>query len=176
LTTDAPEANLFTRTIVAPGGVSAEYNFGVLGITARYANLLENLSSNLYSRPGSEDLRVKGLYASIGADGKSEWTIARGSFQSDYFHEVVISDDGTKAFLTAVRGPDRGVYTAALSRTQFVQVVDQETGARLVRVLVRSEDLSWQRVNLATPPLTYNARKYLDAVDDFFMSEGWHNS
>ncbi|MBU6172465.1 MAG: tandem-95 repeat protein [Planctomycetes bacterium] len=176
LTTDAPEANLFTRTIVAPGGVSAEYNFGVLGITARYANLLENLSSNLYSRPGSEDLRVKGLYASIGADGKSEWTIARGSFQSDYFHEVVISDDGTKAFLTAVRGPDRGVYTAVLSRTQFVHVVDQETGARVVRVLVRSEDLSWQRVNLATPPLTYNAKKYLDAVDDFFMSEGWHSS
>lgn len=171
MTTDAPGANSVTRTIVAPGDVNEVNNFGVLGVTARYSHILENLSSNYYLRDG--ELRSKGIYAAIGQDGMSEWTIARGGFEGDSFHEVVLSDDGTKAYVTAVRGPNHEVYTATITKNQFVQTVDPDTGARIVRVLARSSDLNWVRVNLAAPPATVTARKYLDAVDELFATEGW---
>ena len=87
---------------------------------------------------------------------------------------MVLSDDGTKAYLTAVRGAAHSVYTATLSRQQFVQVSDP-TGAKLVRILARSSDLSWQQVSLAAPPpeIATKARGYLDAVDELFIQEGW---
>lgn len=171
MTTDAPGANSVTRTIVAPGDVNEVNNFGVLGVTARYSHILENLSSNFYLRDG--ELRTKGIYAAIGQDGMSQWTIARGGFEGDSFHEVVLSDDGTKAYITAVRGPNHEVYTATVSKNQFVQTVDPDTGARIVRVLARSSDLTWVRVDLSAPPATVTARKYLDAVDELFATEGW---
>lgn len=171
MTVDAPGANSVTRTVVAPGDVNEVVNFGVLGVTARYSHILENLSNNYYLRDG--ELRTKGIYAAIGADGKSEWTIARGGFEGDSFHEVVLSDDGTKAYVTAVRGPNHEVYTATLSKNQFVQTIDSDTGARIVRVLARSSDLSWQRVDLAAPPVSVASPKYLDAVDELFATEGW---
>ncbi len=172
LTTDAPGANSFTRTIVAPGGVDAEYNFSILGITPRYANLIENLSSTAYLADGS--LRTSGLYAAIGANGRSEWTITRDGFAGDTFHEVVLSDDGTKAYLTAVRGPSHLVYTATLNRQQFIQVADP-AGAKIVRILAKGSDLAWQQVSLAAPPPEINtkARAYLDAVDELFVQENW---
>ena len=172
LATDAPGANSITRTIVAPGGVDAAYDFSILGITPRYANLLENLASNFYLADGS--LRTSGVYAAIGANGRSEWTITRDGFEGDTYQEVVLSDDGTKAYLTAVRGAAHSVYTATLSRQQFVQVSDP-TGAKLVRILARSSDLSWQQVSLAAPPpeIATKAKGYLDAVDELFIQEGW---
>ncbi len=172
LTTDAPGANSFSRTITAPGGVDAEFNFSILGITPRYANLIENLSSTAYFADGS--LRTSGLYAAIGANGRSEWTITRDGFEGDTFHEVVLSNDGTQAFLTAVRGPSHLVYTATLNRQQFIQVSDP-AGSKIVRVLAKSSDLTWQQVSLAAPPPEINnkARAYLDAVDELFVQENW---
>jgi len=172
LATDAPGANSFTRTIVAPGGVNAEFNFSILGITPRYAGVIENLASSFYNANGS--LRTSGVYAAIGANGKSEWTITRDGFAGDVFQEVVLSNDGTRAYLTGVRGADRGVYTATLNRQQFVQVQDP-TGARLIRILARGSDLNWQQVSLAAPPveITSRARTYLDTVDELFAQEGW---
>ncbi len=172
LATDAPGANTFTRTIVAPGGVDAEYDFSILGITPRYANLLENLASNFYLTDGS--LRTSGIYAAIGTNGRSEWTITRDGFEGDTFQEVVLSDDGSKAFLSAVRGAAHSVYTATLGRQQFVQVSDP-TGAKLVRILARSSDLNWQQVSRAAPPpeIANKAKAYLDAVDELFVQEGW---
>jgi len=172
LSIDAPGANTFSRTIVAPGGVNAEYNFSILGMTPSYGNLLENLASNFYLNNGA--MRTAGLYAAIGANGRSEWTITRDGYAGDTFQEVVISDDGTRAYLTAVRGAARNVFTASLTRQQFIQVADP-SGAKLVRILARSSDLSWQQVSLAAPPveITSRAKAYLDAVDELFMQEKW---
>jgi hypothetical protein len=117
--------------------------------------------------------RNAGVYAAIGASGRTEWTIARTSFEADTFQEVVMSDDGTQAYLTSVRRPDHSIYTATLSRKQWVQVVDPSTGVRLVRVLARSEDLTFQKVSLAAPPATIKAKAYLDTVDDVFAEQGW---
>lgn len=172
LTIDAPGDNSFSRTIVAPGGVDAEYNFSILGINPRYGNLIENLASSFYLADGS--MRTSGLYASIGANGRSEWTITRDGFAGDTFHEVVLSDDGTKAYVTAVRGPSHLVYTATVSRQQFIQVADP-TGSKIVRILAKSSDLNWQQVSLAAPPpeIVGRSKAYLDAVDELFMQENW---
>ncbi len=172
LTVDAPGANSFTRTIVAPGGVTADFNFSVLGVQPGYANVLENLASNFYMNDGS--MRTSGIYAAVGANGRSEWTITRDGFAGDTFQEVVLSDDLSKVYVTAVRGPSHSVFTATLNRNQFIQVADT-TGARLVRVLARSSELTWQAVSLAAPPveITSRSRAYLDAVDDLFVQENW---
>ncbi len=172
LTIDSPGANSFSRTIVAPGGVDAEYNFSILGITPRYGSLIENLASSFYLADGS--MRTSGLYAAIGSNGRSEWTITRDGFAGDTFHEVVLSDDGTKAYVTAVRGPSHLVYTATVTRQQFIQVADP-TGAKIVRILAKSSDLNWQQVSLAAPPpeITAKSKAYLDAVDELFVQENW---
>lgn len=169
---DSPLPNSFTQTIVAPGDVDAEFNFSVLGIISGYGTNLENLASGFYTRDGS--LRNSGVYAAIGANGRSEWTITQAGFAGDTFQEVVLSDDGTKAYLTAVRGADHSVFTATLNNRQFVKVSDS-TGPKLVRILATSSDLSWQRVSLAAPPVEINsrARAYLDAVDELFVQENW---
>ncbi len=174
LTIDAPGANSFTQTIVAPGGVDAEFNFSVLGVLPGYSSNLENLASSFYMKDGS--LRTTGIYAAIGSSGRSEWTMTQGGFAGDTFHEVVLSDDGTKAYLTAVRGPTHSVFTATLAlNKQFVRVSDATTGAKLVRILAQSSDLAWQQVSLAAPPpeITVKAKAYLDAVDELFIQEKW---
>jgi len=172
LTIDSPGANSFTQTVVAPGGVDAVYNFSILGMTSRYGNLLENLASTFYDKDGS--MRTSGVYAAVGVSGRSEWTITRDGFEGDMFHEVVLADDGQKAYVTAVRGAAHSVFTATLTRQQFVAVSDT-TGAKLVRILARSSDLSWQAVSLAAPPveITLRAKAYLDAVDELFVQENW---
>ncbi len=172
LAIDSAGANTFTRTIVAPGDVDAVYDFSILGVSPRYANLLENLASNYYASNGS--MRTSGLYAAVGANGRSEWTITRDGFEGDTFQEVVLADDGQRAYVTAVRGATHSVFTATLTRQQFVAVSDP-SGAKLVRILARSSDLSWQAVSLAAPPVEINARAraYLDAVDELFIQENW---
>ena len=172
LAIDSAGANSFSRTIVAPGGVDAVYDFSILGVSPRYANLLENLASNFYAANGS--MRTSGLYAAVGANGRSEWTITRDGFEGDTFQEVVLADDGQRAYLTAVRGATHSVFTATLTRQQFIAVADP-TGAKLVRILARSSDLSWQAVSLAAPPveISARARAYLDSVDELFIQENW---
>ncbi len=172
LAIDSSGANTFTRTIVAPGGVDAVYDFSILGVSPRYANLLENLASNYYAANGS--MRTSGIYAAVGANGRSEWTITRDGFEGDTFQEVVLADDGQRAYVTAVRGATHSVFTATLTRQQFVAVADP-SGAKLIRILARSSDLSWQAVSLAAPPVEINARAraYLDSVDELFIQENW---
>ncbi len=172
LTFDGRGANSFERTILAPGGIDAVYDFGIAGVSPRYANLLENLASNYYAKDGSR--RTTGVYAVVGANGRSEWTITRDGFEGDTFQEVVLADDGQRAYLTAVRGATHSVFTATLTRQQFIAVADPN-GAKLVRILARSSDLSWQAVSLAAPPPEINlkARAYLDSVDELFIQENW---
>ena len=170
MTTDAPEANSFTRSIVAPGDVNAVYNFAILGVSPGYANILENLASNYNS--ANPNNRTSGVYAAIGANGRSEWTITRDGFAGDLFQEVVLSDDSRTAYLTAVRGANHAVYTATLNRQQFVQVTDA-TGAKVVRVLAKSSDLVWQQVSLAAPPPEIKSRAYLDTLDELFAQQSW---
>jgi len=172
LAIDSPGANTFTQTVVAPGGVDAVYNFSILGVTPRYANLLENLASSFYEADGS--MRTSGVYAAVGANGRSEWTITRDGFAGDTFQEVVLADDGQRAYVTAVRGATHSVFTATLNRQQFVAVAEP-TGAKLVRILARSSQLNWQAVSLAAPPVEImgRAKAYLDAVDELFVQENW---
>lgn len=168
---DAPGPNSYRTDVIAPGDINAVHNFAVSGVSSVYANLLEYMSSSFDS--SNPRNRNAGVYAAIGASGRTEWTIARTSFEADLFQEVVMSDDGTRAYLTSVRGPEHSVYTATLNRKQFVQVVDPSSGVRLVRVLARSEDLAFQKVSLAAPPPSITAKKYLDTVDDVFAEQGW---
>jgi hypothetical protein len=168
-TDDAPGANSYVVNVVAPGDVNVVHDFAVLGVKAQYANLLEYMSYSFDSNPRT---RNAGVYAVIGADGKTEWTAARSSFESDSFQELVMSDDGNKAYLTSVRGANNAVYTAELTKRQFVAVTDA-AGAKLVRVLARSEDLVWRQVNLASPPVEIKAKGYLDTVDMVFAEQGW---
>lgn len=167
---DAPGANSFTQTIVAPGGVNVVRDFAVLGVVPGYSNLLENLASNYYNTNGN--LRSQGVYAAVGANGQSLWTMKRDGFAADEFQEVVMSDDGSKVFLTSVRGAAHDVYTATLDRRQFVKVAGSD-GAKLIRILANSSDLVWQKVNLAAPPVTITAKGYLDTIDEVFAQENW---
>jgi len=173
LADDAPGANSYNVSVVAPGDVNVVHNFGVLGVQARYANLIEYMSS-VYDSSNPRN-RTSGIYAAVNADGISEWTIARNGFEGDSYQEVVLSNDGTEAFVTSVRGADRGIYTATLGRRQFVQVGDTPNGSRIIRVMARSEELVWTRVSLAAPPVSIKAksRGYLETVDDVFAEQGW---
>lgn len=173
MTDDAPGANSYSVNVVAPGDVNVVHNFAVLGVSASYANLIEYMSS-VYDNSNPRN-RTSGLYAAVNAEGISEWTIARDGFAGDAYQEVVLSNDGTEAFVTAVRGVDRGIYTASLTRRQFVQVPDASSGMRVIRVMARSEELVWSRVSLAAPPVSIKAksRGYLETVDDVFAEQGW---
>jgi large repetitive protein len=173
LADDAPGANSYNVSVVAPGDVNVVHNFALLGVQARYANLIEYMSS-AYDSSNPRN-RTSGIYAAVNAEGISEWTIARNGFEGDSYQEVVLSNDGTEAYVTSVRGADRGIYTAALSRRQFVQVGDTPNGSRIIRVMARSEELVWNRVSLAAPPVSIKAksRGYLETVDDVFAEQGW---
>lgn len=171
-TIDSPSPNTFTRTIVAPGNVDAVFNFSVLGIQPGYSSVLENLASSYYA--SNPNARTTGVYAAIGVNGRSEWTVARDGYQGDTFQEVVLSDDRRNAFFTTVRGAAHEVFTATLDTRQFV-VVSDGSGQKIVRVLARSSDLVWQQVSLAAPPvqITSRAKSYLDSVDELFEQENW---
>jgi hypothetical protein len=173
LADDAPGPNSYMVNVVAPGDVNVVYSFGVLGIQARYANLLEYMSSAYDS--ASPQNRNAGIYAAIGANGVSEWTIARAGFSGDSYQEVVLSNDGTEAFVTAVRGANHEIYTATLTRRQFVQIADSATGAKIIRVMAKSEDLAWRQVSLAAPPVDIKTKSagYLETVDDVFAEQNW---
>lgn len=171
LSVDAPGANSFTKVITAPGGANEQVNFAVSGVSPRYASIIENLASSYYLR--NPALGTNGLYATIRADGTSDWTSARGDFTNDSFHEVVLSADGTQAILTAVRGANNEIYSAVLNRNQFVKTVDSTTGVTLLRVMATSSSLNWQRVSRDGLSTQINASGYLDAVDELFATQDW---
>jgi large repetitive protein len=168
MTNDSNATMSYTRTILAPGDDNFRFDFPVLGIIPEYGSHLEYLASSFYNRDGS--LRSRGMYAALSADGITDWTSRKDGFDSGVFHELVLSDDGTRAYLTEVKQDGR-LYTATLNeRRQFIRM-KLDDGRQLVRVLASGDELNWVAVNPATPPIT--ARGYLETVDDFFEQEGW---
>ena len=158
----------YTTTIAAPGDKNLVYNFPVLGINPSYGSSIEYLASSFYLKDSS--LRSKGMYAVVNSTGYTEWTSKKDGYAGDLFHEVVLSNDGTRAYLTAVRGQNQ-VFTATLvEKKQFIKT-PAGNGNTLIRVLAGSSDLVWTPVNMATPPVTANG--YLQSVDQFFEQENW---
>lgn len=159
-----------TVTINPPGGQNLQYQFPVLGIIPSYGSAIEYFASSLYLKDAT--LRSRGMYAMVNSDsGYSEWTSRKDGFEEDRFHEVVLSADGTRALLTAVRG-DRQVFTAILNEKKQFLKISAGTGLQYVRILASSSDLVWNPVDLNSPQLS--APGYLDAVDDYFTQEGWN--
>lgn len=159
-----------TFTINPPGGQNLVRQFPVLGINPSYGSAIEYFASSLYLKDAT--LRSRGMYAMVNSNsGYSEWTSRKDGFEGDRFHEVVLSADGTRALLTAVRGNGQ-VFTAVLvEKKQFLKI-PAGTGLQYVRILASSSDLVWNPVDINNPQLS--APGYLDAVDNYFTQEGWN--
>ncbi len=156
--------------IAVPGGQQhADRNFSVFGVTAQYANLVENIASSLYGKyPGIQN---KGLYGTIDASGQQMWSSKKDSFGDSLYTEIVLSNDKSQAIVTRV---DAGlnVYSAVVPRNRLVKAVDAQ-GNALVRVLADVGDLAWTPVNLASPP-NFNSSAYLKTVERVFAQENWN--
>jgi hypothetical protein len=159
-----------TFTINPPGGQNLVRQFPVLGINPSYGSAIEYFASSLYLKDAT--LRSRGMYAMVNStSGYSEWTSRKDGFENDRFHEVVLSADGSRAYLTAVRGNGQ-VFTAVLvEKKQFLRI-PAGNGFQYVRILASSSDLVWNPVNINSPQLS--APGYLDAVDNYFTQEGWN--
>jgi hypothetical protein len=159
-----------TFTINPPGGQNLVRQFPVLGINPSYGSAIEYFASSLYLKDAT--LRSRGMYAMVNSNsGYSEWTSRKDGFEGDRFHEVVLSADGTRALLTAVRGNGQ-VFTAVLvEKKQFLRI-PAGNGFQYVRILASSSDLVWNPVDINSPQLS--APGYLDAVDNYFTQEGWN--
>ena len=157
-----------TVTINPPGDQNLVFDFPVLGINPSYGSSIEYLASSFYLKDAT--LRSRGMYAIVNPTGYTEWTSKKEGFEGDLFHEVVLSNDGSRAYLTAVRGENQ-VFTATLiEKKQFLRI-PAGNGNQLVRILASSSDLVWTPVNIQTPPIT--AKGYLVSVDQFFEQENW---
>jgi hypothetical protein len=160
-----------TFTINPPGNQNFTHSFGVLGIVPSYGTAIEYFASSLYLKDAT--LRSRGMYAVVNnTTGYTEWTSKKDGFEGDRFHEVVLSADGTRAYLTAVRGNGQ-VFTATLNEKKQFLRTGAGSGFQVVRVLASSSDLVWVPVNPAAPP-AIGAPGYLDSVDKFFEQEGWN--
>ena len=159
-----------TFTINPPGGQNLVQQFPVLGINPSYGSAIEYFASSLYLKDAT--LRSRGMYAMVNSNsGYSEWTSRKDGFEGDRFHEVVLSADGSRAYLTAVRGNGQ-VFTAVLvEKKQFLRI-PAGNGFQYVRILASSSDLVWNPVDINSPQLS--APGYLDAVDNYFTQEGWN--
>jgi Bacterial Ig domain/SdrD B-like domain len=159
-----------TFTINPPGGQNLVRQFPVLGINPSYGSAIEYFASSLYLKDAT--LRSRGMYAMVNStSGYSEWTSRKDGFENDRFHEVVLSADGSRAYLTAVRGNGQ-VFTAVLvEKKQFLRI-PAGSGFQYVRILASSSDLVWNPVDINSPQLS--APGYLDAVDNYFTQEGWN--
>ena len=159
-----------TFTINPPGGQNLVRQFPVLGSNPSYGSAIEYFASSLYLKDAT--LRSRGMYAMVNSNsGYSEWTSRKDGFEEDRFHEVVLSADGSRAYLTAVRGNGQ-VFTAVLvEKKQFLRI-PAGNGFQYVRILASSSDLVWNPVNINSPQLS--APGYLDAVDNYFTQEGWN--
>jgi len=158
-----------TFTITPPGGQNLVQQFGVLGINPSYGSAIEYFASSLYMKDST--LRSRGMYAVVNSTtGYTEWTSRKDGFEGDRFHEVVLSADGSRAYLTAVRGNGQ-VFTAVLVEKKNFLRIPAGAGYQYVRILASSSDLVWNPVNIGQPQ--FNAPGYLDSVDDYFAQEGW---
>jgi len=159
-----------TFTINAPGGQNLVHQFAVLGIIPSYGSAIEYFASSLYLQDST--LRSRGMYAVVNSNsGYTEWTSRKSGFEGDRFHEVVLSADGTRAFLTAVRGNGQ-VFTAVLTEKRNFLRIPAGNGFQYVRILASSSDLVWNPVDINRPQ--FNAPGYLDSIDNYFTQEGWN--
>ncbi|MFN8763349.1 MAG: tandem-95 repeat protein [Pirellulaceae bacterium] len=161
-------ANQFTIQIDPPGDVIAcDYNFAMIGVEPGYANIVENLASSFYGRyPG---IQQKGFYAAVDAAGRPLWSSMKDGFDGTVFSEVVIGANGQDVYLTRVDAA-QNVQTALVPRNRNVRVTDS-AGNRLVRILATQEDLSWETINMAAPPM--KSPYYLSSVDQVFDQDEW---
>jgi hypothetical protein len=160
-----------TFTITPPGGQNLTQEFAVLGINPSYGSAIEYFASSLYLKDST--LRSRGMYAVVNStSGYSEWTSRKDGFEGDRFHEVVLSADGSRAYLTAVRGNGQ-VFTATLQEKKNFLRIPAGNGFQYVRILASSSDLTWSPVDISKPQIT--APGYLDAIDNYFTQEGWNN-
>ena len=157
-----------TKKISAPGGVNSVFNFPVQGIKSEYVTYLEFLSSSYnQNEPG----RRRGMHAAISAQGTTDWVSYYGKPNTAAFYEVVLSNDGTKAYLTEVAANGTRVRTAELGRRDFFRMAT-DNGGQIVRIIKDpSEITNWVNVDRSKPSIT--AQGYLDTVDDFFTQENW---
>ncbi len=160
-------ADSFTVSIVEPGGVDAVgNNFAVIGVSANHGRILDQLASRYIMQNGS--LAFNGAYFALGADNSMLWGANLEGYAGTDFSEAVL--DGEELLLTVVDS-SRNVYTAKLTRGEFLTVRDQQ-GRTLVRVLGARSNFDWQQVDLAVPPI-FSAARYLDSVDTIFDQEEW---
>ena len=159
-----------TKKIDAPGGINTVFNFPVQSIRSDYVTYLEFLSSSFNQNDPS---RRRGMHAAINAQGTTDWVAHYGRPTTASFYEVVLSNDGTKAYLSEVSANGSRVRTAELGRRDFFRM-STDNGGQIIRILKDpSEFTNWVDVNRMSPSIT--ARGYLDTVDDFFTQEGWNN-
>ncbi|MFZ4080539.1 MAG: tandem-95 repeat protein [Pirellula sp.] len=160
-----------TFTINPPGGQNLVRQFPVLGINPSYGSAIEYFASSLYLKDST--LRSRGMYAVVNSNtGYTEWTSRKDGFEGDRFHEVVLSADGSRAYLTAVRGNGQ-VFTAVLVEKKNFLRIPGGSGYQYVRILASSSDLVWNPVDISMPQFT--APGYLDSIDNYFAQEGWMN-
>ncbi len=162
--------NQFTVNVAQPGGGNGSgYNFGVVGIDATYARNLDLLASRYFIN--NPAMIFKGLYAAVGANNASLWTVKLDGFDGMVAGEVVINPAGDRVQVTMVDASER-VFTAALNSSQFVLTTDRATGNRIIRVLGDASSLNFQQISLAAPPVV-SINRYLEEIDAIFAQEGW---
>ncbi len=93
----------------------------------------------------------------------------KDGFDGTVFSEVVIGANGQDVYLTRVDAA-QNVQTALVPRNRNVRVTDS-AGNRLVRILATQEDLSWETINMAAPPM--KSPYYLSSVDQVFDQDEW---
>lgn len=159
--------NSFSFDITGIGGADARgYNFAVNGVSSNYATLLEQLAS---SQSASGQLASHGMYATLAADGSQSWFFGLDGFRDIVFAEATMSASGREVLLTIVES-DHEVYTAVVGRGKFIALPDN-AGNTIIRILGGRDQLQFNKVDMAAPTIT--ARRYLDAIDQFFDQEGF---
>ena len=173
---DGSGPNTITKTIVAPGGASVAANFSTEGIDLRQFSTqngnaalgIENLNTSYYGT--FPNIKAKGVFGVVQANGVSAWTSRRdgnnGDFASSVFMEIVLADDKRTAFLTTV--DFAGVVRTAVVSRQYLAVSDDMQGNSLVYVLARASELNFVPVgnsNGANGSPRVSARGYLQSID-----------
>ena len=160
-----------TITIGNRGGVDAVFNFAVRGINPELVTYLEYLASS--SNPNNPSGR-QGMHAVVNKDGVTEWVSYYGRPTGASFYEVVVSNDGTTAYLTEVSANGDMVKTATLGRRDFFRMATSD-GGQMVRVLKDPSSITnWTNLDPSFVASTAaKAKGYLSMVDNFFEQDEW---
>jgi hypothetical protein len=160
-----------TITIGNKGGVDAVFNFAVRGINPELVTYLEYLASS--SNPNNPSGR-QGMHAVVNKDGVTEWVSYYGKPTGASFYEVVVSNDGTTAYLTEISGDGESVRTATLGRRDFFRMATSD-GGQMVRVLKDPSSITnWTKLDSSFYSATSaKAKGYLEMVDAFFEQDEW---